>query len=50
MEISVDVTAGQPEYKQLARELLDEMQSFFADPANEAEFQEWKRDHDRETA
>ena len=34
----------------LARELLDEMQSFFADPANEAEFQEWQRARDRETA
>lgn len=41
LEIESEVAAVKPDYKPLARTLLDEIRSFYTDPENEAEFQRW---------
>ena len=33
-----------PDYKSLARVLLDEINEFFRDPENEREYQEWLKE------
>lgn len=46
--IESEMAAVRPDYKPLARALLDEIRDFFTDPENEAAFQRWKAERDRE--
>ena len=46
MQIEVVYTNQQPDYKPLARHLLDRIIEWYADPENEREFQEWKARRD----
>lgn len=46
-EISSETAAVRIDYRPLSRELLGEIRAFFADPRNEAEYQEWKRTQGR---
>ena len=40
-EITAEITAVRPDYKPLARTLLEEIRTFFSDPENEADYQRW---------
>ena len=44
MEISVERAAVKPDYRPLARTLLDEIREFFRDPKNEADYQAWLKE------
>lgn len=46
--IESETAAVRPDYNPLARTLLDEIRDFFTDPENEADFQRWKAERDRE--
>lgn len=43
-QVETEMLTFQPDYKPLARALLDEIRDFFTDPENEAAFQRWKEE------
>lgn len=44
MIIETETSAVRPDYRNLARVLLDEINEFFRDPENEREYQEWLKE------
>lgn len=50
MTVTTETAAVRPDYKALARQLLDEIRTFFNDPEHEAEYQRWLNEQKREPA
>ena len=50
MTVEVEYIREEPDFKPLARYLLDQAFDFFKDPENERAFQEWKREREAATA
>ena len=44
MGLEFEMAAVRPDYKPLARSMLDGIREFFSDPANEADYQQWLMD------
>lgn len=50
MTVTTETAAVRPDYRPLARQLLDEMRRYFEDPEHEADFQRWLKEQKKEPA
>lgn len=48
MTITATKSATKPDYKPLARVLLEEINRFFEDPANQADYEKWLEEYRKE--